>query len=87
MSQFDEHLLKGLQRAVMKTLLVALLLLSMTSAAGADDAAAPTPPSGSLEVPELVYDAGKVKQGVTIRHEFVLKNVGAAELSVDAKPG
>jgi len=70
-----------------KTLLAALLLLSITSTAGADNASAPTPPSGSLEVPELVYDAGKIKQGVTIRHEFLLKNIGAAELSVDAKPG
>jgi hypothetical protein len=67
--------------------LVVLLLLSSGAAAHAGDASQPTPPTGRLEVPEPVYDAGKVDRGVTIRHAFVLKNVGTADLSVDAKPG
>ena len=71
----------------MRMALVVLLLLSSGSAARAGDASQPSPPTGRLEVPELVYDAGKVDRGVTIRHAFVLKNVGTADLSVDAKPG
>jgi hypothetical protein len=43
-------------------------------------------PAG-LEVAERVYDAGKVDRGATVRHEFVLKNVGPAEVAIDAKPG
>jgi hypothetical protein len=71
----------------MTTKLAALLLLSLTSAARAADGAATAPPAGSLEAPEAVYDAGKVERGVTVRHEFVLKNIGLAELSINAKPG
>jgi len=38
-------------------------------------------------VPEAVYDAGKIDRGVTVRHEFILKNIGQAALSINAKPG
>jgi hypothetical protein len=71
----------------MTTRLAALLLLSLTAAARATDNPGGVPPAGSLEVPEAVFDAGKVERGVTLRHEFVLKNIGQAELSIDAKPG
>ncbi len=67
----------------MKTALGTMLLVLLTSAACADEA----PPTGLLEAQELVYDAGKVERGTTVRHAFVLKNVGTGELSVDAKPG
>ena len=65
----------------------ALLLFSLASVARAADAPATAPASGSLEVPKAVYDAGKVDRGVTVRHEFVLNNVGPGELSINAKPG
>ena len=65
----------------------ALLLFSLASVARAADAPSTAPAAGSLEVPEAVYDAGKVDRGVTVRHEFVLKNVGPGELSINAKPG
>jgi hypothetical protein len=71
----------------MQAVLAALLVRALASAVCADDASAPAPPAGKLDVAEPVYDAGKVERGTTIRHTFVLKNVGAAELSVDAKPG
>jgi len=71
----------------MRTGFAALLLLSLASVARAADAPATAPAAGSLEVPEAVYDAGKVDRGVTIRHEFVLKNIGQAALSINAKPG
>ena len=71
----------------MKTALAPLLLVLLVSAPCADDGSTSAPPSGRLEAPELVYDAGKVERGMTVRHDFVLKNIGTAELSVDAKPG
>ena len=71
----------------MRTALAALLLFSLASVARAADAPATAPAAGSLEVPEAVYDAGKIDRGVTVRHEFVLKNVGPGELSINAKPG
>ena len=71
----------------MGTRLAALLLFSLASVARAADAPAPAPAARSLEVPEAVSDAGKVEQGVTVHHDFVLKNVGQAELSINAKPG
>ena len=71
----------------MRTALAALLLFTLAAVARAADAPATAPPAGSLEVPEAVYDAGKVDRGVTVRHEFVLKNVGPGELSINAKPG
>ena len=67
--------------------LAALLLLFVASAARAEDVSAPAPAAGSLEVAERVYDAGKIARGVTLQHTFLLKNVGTAELSIDAKPG
>jgi len=71
----------------MKKALAALVLVGFAWAARADGNPSPAQPAGSLEVPELVYDAGRVDRGVTIRHSFVLKNVGTADLSIDAKPG
>ena len=62
--------------------LLAVLTIAASSAAGPDPAASP-----SLEANELVYDAGKVSRGVTLTHTFLLKNIGTADLSVDAKPG
>ena len=62
----------------------ALLLLAFVSAAHADEAA---PSTGSLQVAERDYDAGKIERGVTLKHTFLLTNAGTAELSVDAKPG
>ncbi len=69
----------------MKAGVAALLLLVLTGAARADQP--PAPSHGALEVPERVWNAGKVMRGTPLRHTFVLKNVGTAELSVDAKPG
>ena len=69
----------------MKTTLAALLLLSLASPARTDEA--PATPTGHLEVSDRAYDAGKVERGVTVRHVFLLKNVGTADLSIDAKPG
>ena len=73
----------------MKMALAALLLLSLASAGRAEEAAAPAPApaAGKLEAPEVEYDAGKVERGVRLRHTFVLKNSGTAELAIDAKPG
>jgi hypothetical protein len=71
----------------MKTRLAVLVLLALARAARADEAGPPVPPHGELAVPERTYDAGKVERGVTIRHAFVVKNVGTGQLSVDAKPG
>jgi hypothetical protein len=74
-----------LQPMTMKMALATVLLAVLISAGHAEDTAAP--PTGVLEAQELVYDAGKVERGSTVRHAFVLKNVGPGELSVDAKPG
>jgi len=71
----------------MRTALAALLLFSLASVARAADVPVTAPAAGSLEVPEAVYDAGRVDRGVTVRHEFVLKNIGQAALSINAKPG
>ena len=65
-------------------IVAALLLLAFVSAAHAGEVA---PVTGSLQVAERDYDAGKIERGVRLMHTFVLKNVGTAELSVDAKPG
>jgi hypothetical protein len=69
----------------MRTVLTALLVAALLSVARGDDA--PVPPAPSLDVPERVYDAGKVDRGATLRHTFVLKNPGPSALSIDAKPG
>jgi hypothetical protein len=44
-------------------------------------------PGPTLVVAERVHDAGEIERGVTLKHAFVLKNTGTANLSVDAKPG
>jgi hypothetical protein len=62
----------------------ALVLLVFVSTAHADEIA---PSTGALQVAERDYDAGKIERGVTLKHTFLLKNAGMAELSVDAKPG
>lgn len=71
------HAYNGAMRSVL-----ASILLAFAAVARGEDAPAPR-----LEVPEAVYDAGKVQRGTPLRHAFVLKNVGTAEMSVDAKPG
>jgi hypothetical protein len=68
----------------MKTVVSGLILVCLAAVAGAADVPAP---AGILEVAERVYDAGKIDRGTTLRHSFLLKNVGTAELSIDAKPG
>jgi hypothetical protein len=59
----------------------ALAALVLLSVARADE------PRARLEVPERVYDGGRIERGAKLEHTFLLKNVGTAELSVDAKPG
>ena len=71
----------------MRTGIAALVLLSLACVVRADDAPTPAPTAPSLEVPEPVYDAGTVERGVTLRHAFALRNIGQAELSINAKPG
>src|SRR2546429_8843975 len=72
------HTQPRLQRMTMRTGLAALLLFSLAAVARAADPPAAAPAAGSLEVPEAVYDAGKIDRGVTVRHQFVLKNIGQA---------
>ena len=57
------------------------------SLAYAEDGTLPPQPAGRLEVPMPVYDAGKVERGALLRHAFLVKNIGTAELAIDAKPG
>jgi len=66
---------------------VALGVLLALAAAGRADEPRPAPPAATLEAPEPTWDAGKVVRGTTLSHAFLLKNVGTAELSIDAKPG
>jgi hypothetical protein len=76
--------------------------LRATPASPADDAAARartsvdnTSPQGAADarvpvavVKELEYDAGTVKQGITVSHVFKVKNTGKADLHIlKAKPG
>ncbi len=63
----------------------ALILVGAFSVAWADQKAAQ--PTGHLRVEHATYDAGKVERGATLRHSFVLRNVGKSALSIDAKPG
>jgi hypothetical protein len=66
------------------------LLLALSALAHAQEgpAASPSPaPEAALEVPEPIFDAGKVDRGTVVKHTFTLKNRGATELSIDAKPG
>ena len=72
----------------MRTALAALLIASLAWMARADDAPpGPPAPGGRVEASVIMYDAGNVDRGVIVRHEFLLKNVGTGQLSVDAKPG
>ena len=43
--------------------------------------------AAELDVPERVFDAGKVQRGTTLRHDFVVRNPGTEGMSIDAKPG
>lgn len=63
-----------------------MLLLALAATGRADEAPQPAP-HGTLQVPEPTWDAGKIVRGTKLSHAFVLKNVGTAELSIDAKPG
>jgi len=83
----DAQAQERLQRMAMRTGIAALVLLSLACVVRADDGPTPAPTAPSLEVPEPVYDAGTVERGVTLRHAFALKNIGQAELSINAKPG
>ena len=65
-----------------------VVLLALVGAGRADEAAPPAPaPRSALEVAEPTWDAGKVVRGTSLSHAFLLKNVGTAELAIDAKPG
>ena len=64
-----------------------VVLALLVVACGAPDAPAPPPAARRLDVLERIYDAGKVDRGVTVRHEFVVKNGGTTPLAIDAKPG
>ena len=79
----------------MRLAIVALALVSFVSVAGAE---APTAPAGSptavpdgpaprAQIEKPSHHAGKVDQGTMVRHSFLIKNTGTAELSVDAKHG
>ena len=46
---------------------------------------APSGLRGSLS--ERDFDAGRVDRGTEIEHTFTVKNTGAGDLTVDAKPG
>jgi hypothetical protein len=47
----------------------------------------PTGPTGTLELQETAYDAGKVARGDSVSHTFLLKNIGKGDLTVEAKAG
>jgi len=65
----------------------ALVVLLAVVGAGRADEATPPAPRSALEVAEPTWDAGKVVRGTSLSHAFLLKNVGTAELAIDAKPG
>jgi hypothetical protein len=65
--------------------LMLALLVALTTVARAADV--PSEPPALLEVPARIHDAGKVDRGAVVKHSFTLKNRGATELSIDAKPG
>jgi hypothetical protein len=79
-------------RLVLTVLCSAIL---STSVRAGDVPAAPAPattamtqgPHGTLEVAVTTHDAGKVERGSPITYSFVLRNVGKADLTIDAKPG
>ena len=72
--------------AATRALLTFLLLLGVVWDARPDEASPPGPVA-RLEAAERVYDAGTVDRGTTIRHVFLLRNTGAAALSINAVPG
>jgi hypothetical protein len=43
--------------------------------------------AAEIDIPERVFDAGKLARGTTLRHDFVVRNPGTEALSIDAKPG
>lgn len=49
--------------------------------------AVPAGPVGKVEIKETLFDAGKVERGTDVSHVFSVKNIGQADLTVDAKPG
>lgn len=59
----------------------AVALLASAAVARAETSGA------KVEIPERAYDAGRVDQGTPVRHAFVVRNVGTADLSVVATPG
>jgi hypothetical protein len=67
------------------TRLAAVLLVALVAAARAESV--PPEPVAGLEVPARIHDAGPVDRGAVVKHSFTLKNRGATELSIDAKPG
>jgi hypothetical protein len=69
--------------------LAGALILAFSALAHAQGpATSPSPaPAAALEVPAPIHDAGKVDRGTVLKHTFTLKNRGATELSIDAKPG
>ncbi len=79
----------------MRVAIVTLALLSLVSAAGAEvpaapaaaPSAAPDAPAPRAQIQKPSHHAGKVEQGAIVRHSYLIKNIGTAELSVDAKPG
>lgn len=71
----------------MRAIAATVLLVCVAGAIAAEEVGPPAPAGGSLEVPERVHDAGKVDRGTAVKHTFLLKNVGTAELAIDAKPG
>jgi len=73
-------------RGVIRAGAAHVLFLALAAVVRAAEAPPPAP-HGVLQVPEATWDAGKVVRGTKLSHAFVLKNVGTAELSVDAKPG
>lgn len=72
----------GAYKESMRKLLLAAALVA--SLARAEEGAAP---AARIEVAETTFEAGKVDQGTKVQHSFVLRNVGTAELKIDAKPG
>ena len=57
--------------------LVLVLLGAVVTPVVADD----------IDIPERVFDAGKITRGTTLRHDFAVRNPGSTPLSIDAKPG
>jgi hypothetical protein len=66
------------------TLLRRFIMLAVAAYVGV---AAPALGGPRVEVDARTYDAGRADEATTVRHVFQLRNVGDAELSVDAVPG